>query len=645
MKKKQPPLKDKNTGLNLTHPENLPLAELPPAAAVEEALSAMILSASGWRTVFASSGEEEDPAEEIDLTHQLLAAAIGSTYADFFRDSCGEGSLIYVGMDSRPTGPAIADPILRLFLARGLRPRFLFITAAPEIMAAARTNPEAQGFLYISASHNPIGHNGIKGGLKTGGVLTGSQAAPLAEAFRRTSLSETARRILQEEIRRVDPEEIRQLYQEIAPAKEETFRLYHTFLQETAFPRETAGASGGNSGTQVDLRTALIRRPLGILGELNGSARALAPDQPYLEGLGLKTAFINNTPRQIIHRIVPEGRSLDLCARELEALHRRDPAFQLGFVPDNDGDRGNIVFIDTHEGKESPSHQRGQPRSRILEAQQVFALSVLAELASLAAAGTDMSRVAVPVNGPTSMIIEDIAQAFGSRVFRAEVGEANVVSLAQELTEKGWILRILGEGSNGGNITRPAAVRDPLNTLTALAKLLRHPDNLFSLWCRQSGQPDRISEEYSLADVLASLPPWSTTSAYEEEAVMKISTLDHSRLKAAFEARFPREWESRKTRLASWGITSWREINYEGTEAKEGVGPAFRSGAEKGGLKILLEDKKGGAQAFLWMRGSGTEPVFRVMAEIRGSDEEARRREKELLQWLREMVRQADISS
>jgi phosphoglucomutase len=40
------------------------------------------------------------------------------------------------------------------------------------------------------------------------------------------------------------------------------------------------------------------------------------------------------------------------------------------------------------------------------------------------------------------------------------------------LREKGYIVRILGEGSAGGNITHPSAVRDPLNTVMALVKLL-----------------------------------------------------------------------------------------------------------------------------------------------------------------------------
>ena len=138
-------------------------------------------------------------------------------------------------------------------------------------------------------------------------------------------------------------------------------------------------------------------------------------------------------------------------------------------MPDNDGDRGNIVYINDRTGC-----------AEILEAQEVFALSVLSELefmkqtaaAAQGASAAPGAKLAVAVNGPTSMRIERIAEAYGVEVFRAEVGEANVVNLAAEKRAEGFEVRILGEGSNGGNITHPATVRDPLNTIFALIKLI-----------------------------------------------------------------------------------------------------------------------------------------------------------------------------
>jgi phosphoglucomutase len=45
------------------------------------------------------------------------------------------------------------------------------------------------------------------------------------------------------------------------------------------------------------------------------------------------------------------------------------------------------------------------------------------------------------------------------------------------------------------------------------------------------------------------------------------------------------------------------------------------------------------AVGFLWMRGSGTEPVFRAVVDIEGDDPEA---EAELLAWHRRMIETAD---
>ena len=107
----------------------------------------------------------------------------------------------------------------------------------------------------------------------------------------------------------------------------------------------------------------------------------------------------------------------------------------------------------------------------ILKAQEVFSLSVLAEVAYQEFTGK--KNIAVAVNCPTSMRIEEIAGKFNAKVFRAEVGEANVVNLAAEKRHEGFDVRICGEGSNGGTITYPSAVRDPLNTIFAINKLLK----------------------------------------------------------------------------------------------------------------------------------------------------------------------------
>ena len=39
----------------------------------------------------------------------------------------------------------------------------------------------------------------------------------------------------------------------------------------------------------------------------------------------------------------------------------------------------------------------------------------------------------------------------------------------------------------------------------------------------------------------------------------------------------------------------------------------------QGGLKIVFFDSEGESAAFMWMRGSGTENVFRILCDVKGS--------------------------
>ncbi len=136
------------------------------------------------------------------------------------------------------------------------------------------------------------------------------------------------------------------------------------------------------------------------------------------------------------------------------------------------------------------------------------------------------------------------------------------------------------------------------------------------------------------------MPSFTTTSAYDDRAIMKITTIDHSVLKKNYEDIFLNDWEKKSKVLKNeFGIYSWREINYEIQDEKIGFGKDFRSGLEKGGLKIIFSNKEGDDTDYIWMRGSGTEPVFRILADCKGISKE---REEWLLQWHRSMIEIAD---
>jgi phosphoglucomutase len=591
------------TGFAIGDPDTLPLVRgrLPSSADMARAAAPLILSASGWRKVFAASGaagggaDEESRTEAVSSADIVLAGAAAIAFGEMLRERTGTSApAVLVGIDSRPTGPAIADAMIRVLMGMGLKPRYLFIVAAPEIMAyAARAvalppghEERAEGFCYVSASHNPVGHNGLKFG-SGGGVLAADEARPLIDSYRSLIADPgTPARVL-DLMEAADRRALGRLYAEVSAWKRRSVSAYTLFAREVVTGLSDLDAQEALLSRMADESAA---RPVGVVAELNGSARCLSIDRDFLDGLGVIVRAVNEKPRDFAHRIVPEGEGLSLALSELGAAREDDPAFELGYVPDCDGDRGNLVRFDSESG-----------RALALEAQEVFALACVAELAQLVEngrlrydeSGNALDKVAVVVNDATSMRINAIARAFDVDVFRAETGEANVVALAAALREKGYEVRILGEGSNGGNITYPSKVRDPLATLGAILKLLllrgaapgeggparktaegeaAFAEGLFHIWMRLTGRLDAYNSDFDSGDIVASLPAFATTSVFEPRAALRVKSGDHAALKARYAAIFAREWESRKAELgARYGFRSWEAFATKGpSEAKVG---------------------------------------------------------------------------
>ncbi len=631
------------TGFAIGDPDASPLARKPGPAEARAFFDTLILSASGWRGVFGAS--DDDMAETLPPAKTYAAARMAWAFADFLlaRQAAIPGSpapVIALGLDTRPTGPAIADAMARVYIAKGLRVRYAFVCAAPEIMAWTRRSASLpagspdrlDAFCYVSASHNPPGHNGVKFGLADGGVLSAPEAKTLTESLRDGACTADDIDAVAVLVGTPSAGAVSALYSGCVTEKRKAISDY------TLFAREVAGASADMPAQERELdalAAAISARGAGIVADMNGSARSLSIDADYLASLGVEFRRMNAVPRRFAHRIVPEGDALEPCRLALEKAHADNPHFVLGYVPDCDGDRGNLVYWDDDTGT-----------ARALVAQDTFALAVLAELASLATRGEAANagrKIAVACNDATSLRIESIAKALGAEVFRAETGEANVVGLARDLRDQGYEVRILGEGSNGGVITHPASVRDPLNTVTAILKLLylvgsdENPGP-YRLWLRVSGQESAYHEEFGLCDVLATMPRFATTSVFEERAALRVRSRDHAALKGAYEALFRKSWPSIARELeARLGPLSWKAYASLGSTQKELVGGFAGSGT--GGLKIVLFDGAGSAAGFLWMRGSGTEAVFRVMADVRGDDASL---ETLLLDRHVAMVREAD---
>ena len=684
------------TGFPILDPQRPPFPTdyRPDPTARKQALSSLILSISGFRKVFAADGNETSTAPHLSPGDRELVFGMGVSFARFLQQKTGSPTpLVALGMDTRFTGPAMAEILLYGLTSSGCRIHYLFILPIPELLAYVRANPSIDGFVYVSASHNPIGHNGVKFGLREG-VLGGEDANTLIQQFQALLQHDEEMGNLFHRASTLPPVFLEELCTSIDRWKKASENAYRAFVY-----RMVTGTEDPDQQQWILrlLQKNIRQRGCGIVIDYNGSARTLGIDREILSDLGVTLYELNDRPREFAHKILPEGEALLTCQKALEEYRRKDLPVRFGYVPDCDGDRGNLVYYDTGQ----PSGK--EVGARILEAQQVFALACVSELAyhhwlnrlytqnrpgeekgpwrsgtprdlsapsassstlpSSSPSSPPTSRIAVVVNDPTSLRIERIASHLEARVFRAEVGEANVVGLAKKLINEGWKVPIYGEGSNGGNITYPSEVRDPLATVFSILKLLylydvntpnnnmshatptsissRSPlESPFQLWCEALGNPEGFSPFPELSAVLATLPVFTTLPVSAKEALFPLRCTDLPRLKTAYEQEFWREWQSRKGYLREHlGVEGWEEINYEGLEERVGAGPSFRRGEEKGGLKILFKDSQGNGKAFLWMRKSGTEPVFRILVDLEGPDTDSF---AYLLSWHRSMLQEAD---
>lgn len=608
----------------------------------------MILSASGWRKIFAASEEEQDKTQDIGETNRALCALIAETFAEYIVKASGkETPIVAVGTDTRPTGKQIADAVIRVLLYKNIGVQFLGVTAAPEIMAYSKS---IDGFLYISASHNPVGHNGIKFGLNDGGVLNGTENAKLIEVFKEKCADPDAMSYAEALLTAETQQNVDLVYALSDQHKKEALWAYEDFIRIVI-----TGTNNTHSQDKIldKIRNGIDRSPLSIVCDMNGSARTRSIDSQFLSRTGINFLPFNNEAGHIAHAIIPEPENLIYCAEVMEELRKDgEQNVDLAYMPDCDGDRGNLVYWDEEINSAKP-----------IPAQEVFALCVIAEStfdiwkenmvsqkSLLMKAERIVNKNAVAVNCPTSMRIDEICEKLGRKLFRAEVGEANVVNLAREKREEGYTVRILGEGSNGGNITYPSSVRDPLATVMAMVKLLTIRDEfdeaaqttskgLFHIWCERSKQEYKYRDDFTLCDILDTLPKYTTTGVSEDRAILNVRTQDKGELKECFKKIFIDEWAKNWEEMkAIYGIFSYRVFLTNGT--KETLVSDYDSWNNKnGGLKVQFLDKDGIPTAFIWMRPSGTEPVFRVMCDTKKGGDSA---ERSLLRWETSMIKKAD---
>lgn len=137
------------------------------------------------------------------------------------------------------------------------------------------------------------------------------------------------------------------------------------------------------------------------------------------------------------------------------------------------------------------------------------------------------------------------------------------------------------------------------------------------------------------------MPIYTTTGgAFSKDGKMQIHH-DHAVLKSRYEVLLQADWIEKQEIFKELDIYAYTVFQTEGTLTAEGMGEAFRTPPPfTGGYKVALKNRDGIITDFLWMRGSKTEPVYRVMVDSMGGDDVSRH--DMLLAWHRSLIARAD---
>lgn len=590
-------------------------------------LNKTILSVSGWRKIFAADQKKNSLRAQITRADQEFIIVAGQVLGNFFNSQKG---FIIIARDSRPTSKVITKTLIQSLIAAHAKIKFLGLNSAPQTLAYTKKLKNTAGFVYITASHNPPGYNGLKIGNANGEVINAAIADKLINQFK-LAYSNNAKVLgAKKAFNNAGKKVIRIIYNQSNYDFKQSAKCYDDLIREIIM-----GTSSKKKAGRIisNLKKELADNKVYIGYDFNGSARLGSIDQEILKEFRVRPMTLNTKIGKFSHQIAPEREALDDLKKFL--IQKRRQNINFGITFDCDGDRGNLVLYEDSQKKQL----------LVPDAQFTFILAVLSELAFRELFYPQrLKKTAVVTHDPTSLRINQICQKFGVKLFQAEVGEANVIELGQQLRKKGYHVPIVGEGSNGGTIIYPSTVRDPLCMIFSLLKLLylKCPAKKTSLLqCVLKKYGKDLQAELKAQDYLRLLwqlnQDFITTSAFDPLAIMKIQTKNQKKLKQRYESIFQSEYLKKQKYLKQkYQIKNYQIINYENTKTRIGAGN--RTGKETGGFKIMFYSVLKEPLGWLWTRGSKTEPAFRVMIDIKGSKKD----HDYFLQWHRKMLKEAD---
>ncbi|MCA1755663.1 MAG: hypothetical protein LC641_13410, partial [Spirochaeta sp.] len=271
---------DEQTQLSLGDPALLPQGrhEAPgPASsrveAVRRSASGMLRTVSGWRKIFAA--DMTDHRDTLTGTDIDLICCVAAAYHAYLENTVSAPTQVGIAVDSRPTGGAIADVVIRCFVTLGLTPHYLFICPTPQLMAASAA-PEVgfSEFIMITASHNPVGYNGFKFG-REGTVLSAQEHTRLQGIFEQL-VSDDPRILAAADLTQSAPvTAVEQIFNSVTPSRRSSAECYETVVESALGP----GGAVGFSALRGVYRQAFVQRKLGVVLDHNGGARCTSIDR------------------------------------------------------------------------------------------------------------------------------------------------------------------------------------------------------------------------------------------------------------------------------------------------------------------------------------------------------------------------------
>ena len=312
---------------------------------------------------------------------------------------------VVIGRDSRRSGEMLRDAAVAGLLSVGCEVIDLGIVPTPTVLYNVKSLG-ADGGMVITASHNPAEWNALKLVNKEGIFLSGDEGRKLEE-------------IMDGEIERVDWRNIKDVIED-----------------NKGVERHISGVLDVENILVDEIRRSGLRVALDCV---NGAAFSAYPD--FLRSLGCDVVEVFCEATGDFRRN-PEPRPENLSALEHMV---RDTGADVGFATDADGDRLSVV---SEEG-----------------------VAIGEEYTITMAMDYWFSRVrgVGVVNYSTTSMVDFVAKKHNTRVFRAKVGEANVVQRMKEVEA------IIGGEGNGGVILPDVHyTRDAMVGMALILSLLAH---------------------------------------------------------------------------------------------------------------------------------------------------------------------------